>query len=83
MKRTQIQLTEEQASKLREIAMKNHESVASLIRNAIDQFLTHSAKDDRATLYRQAYSVVGKYSADTDDVSVAHDRYLEEEYETK
>ena len=83
MKRTQIQLTEEQAKKLREIAMKNHESVASLIRNAIDQFLTHSAKDDRSTLYRQAGSVVGKYSADKDDISVAHDRYLNEEYSSK
>ena len=83
MKRTQIQLTEEQAKKLREIAMKNHESVASIIRNAIDQFLSLSAKDDLSTLYRQADSVVGKYRADADDVSVAHDRYLEEEYESK
>ncbi len=83
MKRTQIQLTEEQAKKLREIAMKNHESVASIIRSAIDQFLTSSAKDDRSTLYRQAGSVVGKYCADKDDISVAHDRYLDEEYESK
>lgn len=83
MKRTQIQLTEEQAKKLREIAMKNHESVASLIRSAIDQFLTLSAKNDRSTLYRQAGPVVGKYKADKDDISVAHDHYLEEEYESK
>ena len=80
MKRTQIQLTEEQAKKLREIAMKNHESMASIIRSAIDQFLTSSAKDDRSTLYRRAGSVAGKYSADKDDISVAHDRYLDEEY---
>jgi predicted transcriptional regulator len=83
MKRTQIQLTEDQADKLREIAMKNHESVSSLIRSAIDQFLSVSTKGDRTTLYQRAEAVVGKYSADADDVSVAHDRYLEEEYDPK
>jgi predicted transcriptional regulator len=79
MVRTQIQLTEEQAEKLREMAMKNHESIASLIRNAIDQFLL-SGKVDRAGLYRQAEPVIGKYKTDKDDIAVEHDRYLDEDY---
>jgi hypothetical protein len=79
MVRTQIQLTEEQAEKLREIAMENHESIASLIRSAIDQFIS-SKKSSRSSLYRQAISVAGKYKADKDDISIKHDRYLDEDY---
>lgn len=81
MVRTQIQLTEEQAEKLREIAMKNRESIASLIRSAIDQFLL-SGKDDRSHLYVQASSVIGKYEADRDDISIEHDKYLDEDYKS-
>jgi hypothetical protein len=81
MVRTQIQLTEEQAEKLREIAMKNRESIASLIRSAIDQFLL-TGNVDRSSLYRQAGSVVGKYEADKDDISVEHDKYLDEDYKS-
>jgi hypothetical protein len=53
--------------------------VAALIRKAVDQFIV-SGKPDRSTLYRQAELVVGKYKCDTDDVSVHHDRYLEEAF---
>ena len=81
MVRTQIQLTEEQAEKLREIAMKNRESIASLIRSAIDQFLLAN-KTDRSSLYDQAISVAGKYEADKEDISIEHDKYLDEDYQS-
>ena len=77
--RTQIQLTEEQAKKLRELSAASRESVAALIRKAVDQFII-SGKPDRSALYRQAESVVGKYTCDTDNVSTDHDRYLEEAF---
>jgi len=79
--RTQIQLTEEQAEKLREIAMENRESMASLIRRAIDQFIL-AGKRDRIDLYRQANSVVGKHKAKEDDISIDHDRYLDEDFKS-
>jgi predicted transcriptional regulator len=81
MVRTQIQLTEEQAKKLRELSAASRESVAALIRKAVDQFII-SGKPDRSTLYRQAKSVVGKHKCDTGDVSIHHDRYLEEAFES-
>jgi predicted GTPase len=81
MVRTQIQLTEEQAEKLREIAMKSRKSIASLIRTAIDQFLIAN-KVDSSSLYDQAMSVVGKYEADKDDISIEHDKYLDEDYKS-
>lgn len=79
MVRTQIQLTEEQAEKLRELSAVRRESVAALIRKAVDQLII-SGNPDRTTLYRQAGSVIGKYQSDRDDISIHHDRYLEEAF---
>ncbi|MDL1979253.1 MAG: CopG family transcriptional regulator [Deltaproteobacteria bacterium] len=80
MVRTQIQLTEEQARKLKEFSLSSHESVAALIRKAVDQFIV-TGEPDRSALYRQAGSIVGKYKAKKSDISVEHDRYLEEAFE--
>lgn len=79
MIRTQIQLTEEQYKLLKELSLSIHEPVASLIRRAVDQLLL-TRKPDRNALYRQALTVVGKYKAGKGDVSLEHDRYLEEAY---
>jgi hypothetical protein len=79
MLRTQIQLTEDQARRLREISLSSNESVASLIRNAIDRFLA-TGKPNRAAQYRQAMSLAGKYEAEQPDTSVEHDRYLEKAF---
>jgi hypothetical protein len=79
MVRTQIQLTDEQAKKLRELSTESRESVSALIRKAVDRFIV-SGNPDRAALYRQAESVVGKYESDKGDVSTHHDRYLEDAF---
>ena len=79
MIRTQIQLTEEQAERLRQISLDSHESIASLIRKALNQFLINE-KPSRKVLYRQAASVIGKYKADRSDVSINHDQYLVEDF---
>lgn len=80
MVRTQIQLTNEQARMLKELSMVRGESVASLIRGAVDQLLI-TGKPDRAALYRHASAVVGKYEADRSDIAVEHDRYLDEAFD--
>jgi len=79
MVKTQDQLTKEQYTVLKELSKKNRESIATLIRKAVDQFLL-KRRTDRAALYRQALSVVGKYEAGTGDISQEHDRYLEEAF---
>lgn len=81
MVRTQIQLTEEQSIQLKELSLSSDESVAALIRKAIDQYLI-TGKPNRAVLYRQAMSVVGKYKSEKPDVSTDHDQYLEEAFES-
>lgn len=78
MVRTQIQLTDEQASLLKQMAHDNNESIAAIIRKALDQFLLKQQPNRRA-LYRQALTAVGKYRAGVPDVSIEHDRYLEED----
>ena len=77
MVRTQIQLTEDQARMLRELSLSGRESVAALIRKAVDQFLI-TGKPDRSALYRQAMSVTGKYKTEQSDIALEHDRHLEE-----
>lgn len=79
MVRTQIQLNEEQARKLKALSLSSNESVASLIRHAIDRFLL-TGKPDRAAQYRQALSLTGKYETGQPDTSVEHDRYLEKTF---
>lgn len=79
MNRTQVQFTEEQYKVLRQLSQSTQEPIASLVRKAVDQFLL-TRKPDHGALYRQALSVVGKYKADRGDISVDHDKYLEESY---
>ncbi|MGH8594071.1 MAG: CopG family transcriptional regulator [Gammaproteobacteria bacterium] len=79
MIRTQIQLTEEQHKCLKEIGHRNHESLAELIRRAVDRLLI-AEQPERAALYRQAETVVGKYTAQSSDIATEHDRYLDDAY---
>ena len=79
MVRTQIQLTDEQAALLKEMAHKNNESMAALIRKALDQFLSKQ-QPNRRTLYHQALTAVGKYNAGIHDISTEHDLYLEDDF---
>jgi hypothetical protein len=79
MVRTQIQLTKEQARMLRELSISSNESMASLIRDAIDKYLA-TGRPNRSAQYRQALSLAGKYKTKQPDTSVEHDRYLEEAF---
>lgn len=81
MIRTQIQLTDEQYKRLKEIGHRNHKSLAELIRGAVDGLLM-SEQPDRAALYRQAQTVVGKHVAEAENIAVEHDRYLDDAYST-
>lgn len=80
--RTQIQLTEHQARRLRAEARELGVSLAELIRRYVEKGLAEDGVD-RAALYARAARVVGRFG-DRDgahDVSTAHDRYLDETFE--
>ncbi len=79
MVRTQIQLTEEQARLLKEIAHTQHISMAELIRRQVDTLIKgrkmHS-RDKRDKLVDQAKEACGKYGSGRSDISEEHDSYL-------
>jgi hypothetical protein len=82
MIRTQIQLTEEQARRLRARAREEGISLAETIRRYVDRGL-EGEKAQRADLYARAARVVGRFAdrRGAKDVAVEHDRYLDEAFD--
>lgn len=80
MVRTQILLTEEQAARLRELAISEGKSMAELVRQGVDYILQARPLATREERQQWAMSVVGQFSADTPDLARDHDRYLAEAY---
>lgn len=79
MVRTQIQLTEEQAHRLKRLAAERGVSQATIVREALDQILD---RDDRAARWDRAMEAVerGGFRSGLADVSVEHDAYLAEDF---
>ncbi len=82
MVRTQIQLTDQQARRLRAEARERGVSLAELIRRYVEKGLSEETTD-RAMLYARAARVIGRFSDrhGAHDVSAKHDRYLDEAFE--
>jgi len=80
MLRTQIQLTEEQARALKQLAAKEGTSVAELIRISVDALLRRSGSVDLEEQYRRAIVAAGKLHEGPEDLSTDHDRYLQEAF---
>lgn len=78
MVRTQIQLTEEQARKLRRAARSQGVSMAEIVRRCLESGIeTETA--NRAERYQRAAQVVGAFRdrEEAQDVSAEHDGYLD------
>ncbi|MCC7009762.1 MAG: ribbon-helix-helix protein, CopG family [Acidobacteria bacterium] len=82
MIRTQIQLTDQQARRLRSEARERGVSLAELIRRYVEKGLSEGTSD-RGALYARAARVVGRFPDrhGAHDVSTEHDRYLDEAFE--
>jgi hypothetical protein len=82
MVRTQIQLTDQQARRLRAEARERGVSLAEVIRRYVDKGLSDDLSD-RAGLYERAARLVGGFRdrRGARDVSSKHDRYLDEAFE--
>ena len=78
MVRTQIQLTEEQARKVKKIAASRGVSMAEVIRDAVEEAIRSNAgtlSEERRT---RALEIAGKFRSGKKDVSKKHDAYLAE-----
>ena len=80
MIRTQVQFTEEQDRRLREIARRENLSVAEVVRRCVDRNLV-AELPTRASLYERAARIVGRFTSEDTDLSTQHDRHLEAAYE--
>ena len=82
MIRTQIQLTEAQARRLRVAARRDGVSLAEAIRRLVDRGLAEE-EAGRGRLYARAAEAVGRYRdrKGATDVASAHDAYLDEAFE--
>jgi hypothetical protein len=75
MVRTQIQLSTDQKSQLKEIAAKRGVSVAELIRQGVDTILEVYGRPDRDELLKRA-AAAGRFRSSEKDTATEHDRYL-------
>jgi hypothetical protein len=78
MVRTQIQLTQEQARALKQLATKQGKSVAELIRLSVDTLLRSNCVIDPEEQRWKAIAAAGKLRNGPPDLSSEHDRYFAE-----
>ena len=78
MARTQIQLTEEQAKKIKKIAASRGVPMAEVIRDAVDGAIRASAGTVSEERRKRALEIIGKFRSGKRDVSKKHDAYLTE-----
>ena len=81
MIRTQIQLTEDQARTLKTLSAERQISVAELIRQSVDSFISKAVGVSTDERRRRAIAAIGRHSSGCSDTSANHDAYLAEAYE--
>jgi hypothetical protein len=82
MVRTQIQLTEEQAQRLKAAARRKCVSQAELIRRYVDKMLPLDETRSDEEIRRRAIAVAGKLRSKTGDVAARHNEYLSEAFDS-
>ncbi|MFH1736687.1 MAG: ribbon-helix-helix protein, CopG family [Actinomycetota bacterium] len=81
MIRTQIQLTEAQAEKLQQLAKERRVSMASLIRQAVDETIARELAPSDLEKRRRALEVAGAFRSGLHDLGTRHDEHLNKAYE--
>ncbi len=76
--RLQVQLTEDQADRLRKTAEADGTSQAEIVRRALEAYLRRPVRAREATVRARALEVIGAFSSGRSDVAEQHDRYLAE-----
>ena len=77
MFRTQIQLTDDQARAVKQLAGREGISVAELIRRGVDRILGEALNAERR---KRALGVTGRFRSGRHDVAKDHDEYLSEDF---
>jgi Arc/MetJ-type ribon-helix-helix transcriptional regulator len=78
MVRTQIQLTDELATQIKELAARHHVSMAEMIRRAVTRLLESSPEIAREDRYARALAAAGRFNSGQRDLSARHDAHFAE-----
>ena len=76
MVRTQIQLTDEQASLLKKRAAEEGVSLAEIIRRGVDIYLQSTRAVSDEIRRQRAIRAAGRFSSGRGDLAEGHDNYL-------
>ena len=80
MVRTQIQLPEEQVAFLKKMSAARNESMAQIIRHAIDLLYKSTQGQDNEQRRKQAMAAAGRFHSGAKDLASAHDSHLADIY---
>jgi len=80
MVRTQVQLTEDQARRIKAVARKKRVSQAEVIRGFVDRMLPLEEMPDDAEVRRRAIEAAGRIRSGKGDLASRHDEYSAEAY---
>jgi hypothetical protein len=80
MVRTQIQLDEKQLQALRQSSSETGRSIADLVREGVDLYLSSRKRPSREEQIQRALAASGKFASGTTDTSARHDHYLSEAF---
>ena len=76
MVRTQIQLTEQQARKLKRLAAEQGRSMADLVRDGVDLVIDAAQQESRKSRMQRAARTFGKFRSKSGDLSRRHDDHF-------
>lgn len=80
MIRTQVQLTEKQAEKLKKIAAAEGRSMADVIRESVELYAASSVSRNPEELKRAALEIAGRFHSGSKNLGARHDDYLAEDF---
>ena len=78
MVRTQIQLQDKQVALLKKMAVARHESMAEIIRQAVDFFARAKQDEGEVQHRKRAMAAAGRFRSGVHDLAASHDTYLTE-----
>lgn len=73
MIRTQVQLTDKLAAGIKDLAVREHLSMAEMIRRAVARFLESESKAGKEDRYARALSAAGGFTSGSRRNSTRHD----------
>jgi predicted DNA-binding protein len=81
MVRTQVQFTDEQIRSLRRLSTTTGRSVADLVREGVERYITATNQPEADERRKRALRALGRFrSSGPGDVSIRHDHYLAEAF---